>query len=169
LFERPEEGENAILVAVSFNYAEQHDLAEFSELAKSAGATVLEVVQARRVAPHPRFFIGTGKVEELTELISSTGADLVLFDHQLSPAQERNLEGALNCRVVDRTRLILDIFAQRARSFEGKLQVELASTRVWIRCARNASRAQKRDVARCSPWHLLSVIRMPANQHYSMC
>lgn len=126
MFERPEEGENAILVAVSFNYAEQHDLAEFSELAKSAGATVLEVVQARRVAPHPRFFIGTGKVEELTELISSTGADLVLFDHQLSPAQERNLEGALNCRVVDRTRLILDIFAQRARSFEGKLQVELA-------------------------------------------
>ena len=126
MFERPDEGENAILVAVNFNYAEQHDIAEFSELAKSAGADVLEVIQARREAPHPRFFIGSGKVEEIAALIKELGADLVLFDHQLSPAQERNLENALHCRVIDRTRLILDIFAQRARSFEGKLQVELA-------------------------------------------
>ena len=117
MFERPEEGEYAILVAVSFNFAEQHDIAEFSELAKSAGAEVLDVVQARRESPHPRFFIGSGKVEEIASLITELGADLVLFDHQLSPAQERNLENALRCRVIDRTRLILDIFAQRARSF----------------------------------------------------
>lgn len=126
MFERPDDGENAILVAVSFNYAEQHDLAEFSELAKSAGAKVVDIVQARREAPHPKFFVGSGKVEEIAARIKDAGADLVLFDHQLSPAQERNLETELQCRVVDRTRLILDIFALRARSFEGKLQVELA-------------------------------------------
>lgn len=126
MFERPEEGENAILVAISFTFGQEHDIEEFSELARSAGANVVDIVRARRDAPHPRFFIGSGKVEELATLISETGADLVLFDHQLSPAQERNLETTLKCRVIDRTRLILDIFAQRARSFEGKLQVELA-------------------------------------------
>ncbi|MEM7466296.1 MAG: ribosome rescue GTPase HflX [Pseudomonadota bacterium] len=126
MFERPEDGENAILVAVSFRTADQHDFSEFAELAKSAGASVVDVLTARREAPDPKYFIGSGKVEQLRALIQTTDADLVLFDHKLSPAQERNLETTLRCRVIDRTRLILDIFAQRARSFEGKLQVELA-------------------------------------------
>ena len=126
LFERPQEGENAILVAVSFRFDETHDITEFSELAISAGANIVDVIHARRDAPDPKYFIGSGKVEELAARIKESAVDLVLFDHKLSPAQERNLEKALSCRVIDRTRLILDIFAQRARSFEGKLQVELA-------------------------------------------
>ena len=126
MFERPQEGENALLVAVSFRFDEANDISEFSELATSAGASIVEVVHARRDSPDPKYFIGSGKVEEIAALIKTSKADLVLFDHQLSPAQERNLENAFQCRVIDRTRLILDIFAQRARSFEGKLQVELA-------------------------------------------
>ena len=126
MFERPEEGENAVLVAVSFRNEQEHDISEFEELAISAGATIVEVARARRDAPDPKYFIGAGKVEEIGDLIAATDADLVLFDHKLSPAQERNLENTFRCRVIDRTRLILDIFAQRARSFEGKLQVELA-------------------------------------------
>lgn len=126
MFERPEDGENALLVAVSFRFEETHDISEFSELAVSAGASIVDVVHTRRDTPDPKFFIGSGKVDEIANLIKETHADLVLFDHKLSPAQERNLESAFRCRVIDRTRLILDIFALRARSFEGKLQVELA-------------------------------------------
>ena len=126
MFERPEDGENALLVAVSFRFDDSHDISEFSELAVSAGATIVDVVHTRRDTPDPKFFIGSGKVDEISALIAETHADLVLFDHKLSPAQERNLENAFRCRVIDRTRLILDIFALRARSFEGKLQVELA-------------------------------------------
>ncbi len=126
MFERPAEGENAVLVAVEFRARQNHDLNEFSELALSAGANIVDVMRIRRDTPDPRYFVGSGKVSQLSELIEASHVDLVLFDHKLSPAQERNLENTLKCRVIDRTRLILDIFAQRARSFEGKLQVELA-------------------------------------------
>lgn len=99
---------------------------EFEELARSAGAEVLERVTARVDPPNPRYYIGTGKADEIKALLQSLEADLVLVDHALSPVQERNLEQHLGVRVVDRTGLILDIFAQRARSHEGKLEVELA-------------------------------------------
>lgn len=102
------------------------EIDEFSELARSAGATVVGSLSARIEKPNPKFFIGSGKVEELKTQKLVLDADLILFNHSLSPAQERNLEKELECRVVDRTGLILDIFAQRARSHEGKLQVELA-------------------------------------------
>lgn len=101
-------------------------LAEFADLARSAGASVLGSLIARGDAPSPRYWLGKGKVEELKTMRQSLGADLVLVNHALTPVQERNLEKHLECRVVDRTGLILDIFAQRARSHDGKLQVELA-------------------------------------------
>ena len=101
-------------------------LAELAQLAVSAGASVVGRVTGRRSRPDPATFAGRGKVEEIRELKRDTGADLVIFDHALSGAQQRNLENAVACRIVDRTSLILDIFAQRARSSEGKLQVELA-------------------------------------------
>ena len=99
---------------------------EFEELALSAGACPVEILTGRLKQANPRFFIGTGKLEEIEQLIQLHQAELVLFDNQLTPSQERNLEKQLSCRVIDRTGLILDIFAQRARSYEGKLQVELA-------------------------------------------
>lgn len=102
------------------------DFAEFRELVVSAGATVSGEIVAKRDAPDPKFFIGSGKVEEIRLLVLATNAAVVIFNHSLSPAQERNLEQFLQCRILDRAGLILDIFAQRARSFEGKLQVELA-------------------------------------------
>jgi len=130
LFERPGHGERAILVQIGFGTRpSDEELEELERLAVSAGASIAERLTASRAAPDARFFIGSGKVEELAALIRTTGADLVLFNHSLSPGQERNLEKALSCRVLDRTGLILDIFAQRARSFEGKLQVELAQLR----------------------------------------
>ena len=89
MFERPQEGENALLVAVSFRMDEPHDITEFSELATSAGARIVDIVHARRDSPDPKYFIGSGKVDEIAELIKSTDADLVLFDHQLSPAGNR--------------------------------------------------------------------------------
>ena len=107
----------------------QHDpalLEEFAELARSAGATVVGTLAARLERPNPRYFVGTGKADELKAHRIALDADLILVNHALSPVQERNLEKLTECRVVDRTGLILDIFAQRARSHEGKLQVELA-------------------------------------------
>ncbi len=101
-------------------------LSEFSELARSAGATIVGSLNARIEKPNPKYFVGSGKAEEIKSQKDSTNADLVLVNHALSPVQERNLEALTQCRVVDRTGLILDIFAQRARSHEGKLQVELA-------------------------------------------
>lgn len=101
-------------------------IAEFTELARSAGAQVAEVITARLNAPNPRYLVGSGKIEELRAARELHGADLIIVNHHLSPAQERNIEQACQCRVVDRSGLILDIFAQRARSHEGKLQVELA-------------------------------------------
>jgi GTP-binding protein HflX len=127
LFERPRSGERALLVRIGLGAAPGKDeLSEFEALARSAGAEVLAFVTGTRKVPDPRLYIGTGKAEEIRARIKEVGADLVLFDHALSPSQERNLEAFLQCRVLDRTGLILDIFAQRARSFEGQLQVELA-------------------------------------------
>ncbi|WP_440997376.1 ribosome rescue GTPase HflX [Arhodomonas sp. SL1] len=130
LFERPGGGERAALVQLDDGRrAVDEGLAELAALAESAGAEVVERLVNRRDRPDPRYFLGRGKVDELRERLASAGADLVLVNHTLTPAQERNLEQALQCRVLDRTGLILDIFAQRARTHEGKLQVELAQLR----------------------------------------
>ena len=127
MFDRPGSGEKAILVCVGLGHAPEPDrIEEFTALARSAGAQVLEVLVATRRSPEPRFFVGSGKVDEIKARIAELKADLLVVDAPLSPGQERNLEKALECRVLDRSGLILDIFAQRARSFEGKLQVELA-------------------------------------------
>jgi GTP-binding protein HflX len=128
MFERPDVGENAVLVEVDLGDA-GGDPEEFRLLAESAGAVPVSFVRAARQVPDPRLFVGSGKVEEIREAVLASGAELVLVDHDLSPSQERNLERVLQCRVIDRTGLILDIFAQRARSAEGKLQVELAQLR----------------------------------------
>ncbi len=127
MFERPGSGSQAVLVSLDFgddDFAEA--TAELVQLAESARIGVAAVLQGRRQRPDPAFFAGKGKVDELAALLERTGARLVIFNHELSPAQERNLEKRLQCRVVDRVSLILDIFAQRAQSHEGKLQVELA-------------------------------------------
>lgn len=127
MIDRPEGGERAVLVHIDFPAdGMQEDLLEFKELAESAGALPIEVITGSRQAPDPKYFVGTGKAEEIRACVKLHNAELVILNHALSPAQERNLEKLFECRVVDRTGLILDIFAQRARSFEGKLQVELA-------------------------------------------
>jgi len=128
LFERPGKGERVVLVHPATLF-DAEDLEELIALAYAAGAKPLAVVQSSRREPDPRFFIGKGKVEEVKQAVAEHQAELVLFNHALSPNQERNLEQALGVRVVDRTGLILDIFAKRARSYEGKLQVELAQLR----------------------------------------
>ncbi|HQS01803.1 MAG: GTPase HflX [Halothiobacillus sp. 24-54-40] len=126
-FERHEGGERAVLLhVVSRQASRAEDLDEFRDLVDSAGASILDVCLASREAPDPRLYIGKGKAQELAEMVQRTEADLVVVNAQLSPSQERNLEKLLECRVLDRTGLILDIFSQRARSHEGKLQVELA-------------------------------------------
>jgi GTP-binding protein HflX len=130
LFERPRSGERALLVRIGLGRSPSKDeLSEFDALARSAGADVLAMITGTRRAPDPRLYIGSGKAEEIRDQVRALAADLVVFDHPLSPSQERNLEAFLQCRVLDRTGLILDIFAQRARSFEGQLQVELAQLR----------------------------------------
>jgi GTPase len=118
--------ERAVLVSVSVQILDDLDDEEFRLLAKSAGAEILEHLHVQRIKPDPKYFIGSGKAEEIAELVESLEAEIVIFDHALTPSQERNLERVIKCRVIDRTRLILDIFAQRARTHEGKLQVELA-------------------------------------------
>lgn len=118
--------ERVILVSVAVNMLDDLDVEEFRLLAQSAGATILEHLTVQRNKPDPKFFVGSGKAEEIAQLVEHVDAELVIFDHSLSPAQERNLEKIMKCRVIDRTGLILDIFAQRARTHEGKLQVELA-------------------------------------------
>ena len=130
MFERPQSGERAILVHAGPDGApDDSEREEFVELARSAGAVIAGEIVSARKKPDPRFFIGKGKVEELRANIQAHEAELVISGAALSPSQERNLERELKCRVVDRAGLILDIFAQRARSFEGKLQVELAQLR----------------------------------------
>ena len=127
MFERAEIGERAILVHMDVqDEVYREDLDEFKELVTSAGAEILDVVTTSRNKPEVKYFVGSGKAKEIAELVKQYEADLVLFNHALTPSQERNLETVVECRVLDRTGLILDIFAQRARSFEGKLQVELA-------------------------------------------
>ncbi|HSG58209.1 MAG TPA: ribosome rescue GTPase HflX [Woeseiaceae bacterium] len=127
MFERPQSGERAILVHASRDGApDVSEREEFAELARSAGAVIVAEIISGRRRPDPRYFIGKGKLDELSQSVTELGAELVISSAELSPSQERNLEKALKCRVVDRAGLILDIFAQRARSFEGKLQVELA-------------------------------------------
>ena len=127
MFERPGSDSQAVLVSLDFgdpDYAESTD--ELTQLALSARIGVAGILRGKRARPDSAFFAGTGKVDEIAALLAQTGAGLVIFNHELSPAQERNLEKKLGCRVVDRVSLILDIFAQRAQSHEGKLQVELA-------------------------------------------
>src|SRR5690625_1241616 len=145
--DRPGAGERAVLVHMELaDAAAWNDPDEFEELVLSAGGEPVARVTGQRATIHPRTFVGSGKVAEIAEAIALHQADLVLFNHRLSPSQERNLERALGCRVLDRTGLILDIFAQRARTHEGKLQVELAqleymSTRLvrgWTHLERQA-------------------------------
>lgn len=125
--ERPRGGERAVLVHLEILTAEaREDFEEFHELVRSAGAVPVAVVKGTRRSPDPAHFAGSGKVEEIRAQVEQHQAEVVLFNHRLSPAQERNLEAQVKCRVLDRTGLILDIFAQRATTFEGKLQVELA-------------------------------------------
>jgi GTP-binding protein HflX len=126
-FERPDFGERAVLVHIKLNSeSEPEDPREFEELVISAGGDPVEFLTGSRTSPHAKFFVGTGKLEEISSAVQSSQAELVIFNHNLSPSQERNIEAELKCRVLDRTGLILDIFAQRARTHEGKLQVELA-------------------------------------------
>lgn len=129
--QREKGGERAVLVQMRVYQAEHHDhfeeaLKEFEELAVSAGAKIVEVIAGKLNAPHPKYFIGEGKAQEIADAVKTHHADIVLFNHALSPAQARNCEELFGCRVHDRSELILDIFSQRARTFEGKLQVELA-------------------------------------------
>src|SRR5215475_5828686 len=126
-FERPRTGERAVLVRLGLGApVDSEDLQEFRQLATSAGAIPVATVTGRRERPDPRFFMGSGKAEELKSVAEANAADVILVDHALSPSQERNLEKLTGRRVLDRSGLILDIFAQRARSHEGKLEVELA-------------------------------------------
>lgn len=136
MFDRPDSNaafddsskkEDVVLVHLNFNvddFAESEQ--EFIELVNSTGARIANIIHGKRYRPDPKFFAGTGKVEEIREHVLANDAALVIFNHELSPSQERNLEKKLECRVIARTGLILDIFARRARSHEGKLQVELA-------------------------------------------
>jgi GTP-binding protein HflX len=126
-FERHGGGERALLVHLEGQNPEaREDPQEFQELALSAGADIVSLATVARHQPTAKYLIGSGKVEELRDLVKAEQVDLVIFNHTLTPSQERNLERVFECRVLDRTGLILDIFAQRARTHEGKLQVELA-------------------------------------------
>ena len=141
MFDRYESGELALLVHVTFSEdAKKEDIDELKLLVSSVGVTTLGVVTGPRKSPHPRYFVGTGKAQEIADTIQTLGANVVIFNHGLSPAQQRNLEALCECLVLDRTALILDIFAQRARTYEGKLQVELAQLRFmstrWIECCK---------------------------------
>ena len=130
MFERPRTGERAVLVRLGVGAPiDPEDLQEFTQLAVSAGAVPVATVTGRRDRPDPRYFLGSGKAQELAQVARASDADVILIDHALSPSQERNLEKLSERRVLDRNGLILDIFAQRARSFEGKLEVELAQLR----------------------------------------
>lgn len=127
MFERPAAGERAVVVQLDFGQADvEEQLEELRLLTASAGGLIVAEVRGKRHSPDPKSFAGKGKVDEIAAMIAATEAQLVIFNHPLSPVQQRNLEGALKCRVVDRNSLILDIFALRAASAEGKLQVELA-------------------------------------------
>ena len=133
-FDRPEAGRKAVILQVVFRSARFADaqtgpetsLAECEELARTAAVDLVATVTASRDHPHPRWFIGQGKLSELRERMAATAADLLIVNHELGAGQQRNLESALSCRVLTRTELILSIFADRALTYEGQLQVELA-------------------------------------------
>jgi len=130
LFERHQGGERAVLVHIDFDaFVENEERQEFFDLTSSAGVENTALITGKRHTPDPGYFVGSGKAEEIRDSVKAHDADVVLFNHALSPIQERNLEKLCECRVLDRTGLILDIFAQRARTHEGKLQVELAQLR----------------------------------------
>lgn len=130
MFDRYEAGEQAVLVHVDFSDENsKEDLQELQMLVSSAGVNAVDILTATRKAPSARYFVGSGKAEEIANSVRALEADVVIFNHPLSPSQERNLEQICKCRVLDRTGLILDIFAQRARTHEGKMQVELAQLR----------------------------------------
>jgi GTP-binding protein HflX len=139
LFDRPPSGQKAVLVHLDIHHTSpggpssasdyESDRREFEELARSAGADIRAVIGGSRQRPDAGLFIGSGKAEEVAAAVAADEVELAIFNHDLSPSQERNLEKALKCRVLDRAGLILDIFARRARSHEGKLQVELAQLR----------------------------------------
>src|SRR5450755_3112111 len=127
MFDRPRAGERAVLVRLGLGMpVKREDLEEFEQLARSAGAAPVATITGRRERPDSRYFVGSGKAEEIAAAARAENAELILFDHPLSPSQQRNLERLTGVRVLDRSGLILDIFARRARSFEGKLEVELA-------------------------------------------
>ncbi len=130
MFDRYEAGEQAVLVHVDFSDEDnKEDVNELQMLVSSAGVNTASILTTSKNSPQAKYFVGIGKAEEIAETVKAIGADVVIFNHQLSPSQERNLEALIQCRVLDRTSLILDIFAQRARTHEGKLQVELAQLR----------------------------------------
>jgi GTP-binding protein HflX len=130
LFDRYQAGEQAILVHLDLpDENAREDLQEFEMLVDSAGATALTVITGKRDKPHVKYFVGSGKADEISEAVTMYDANVILFNHSLSPSQEKNIEALCQCRVIDRPSLILDIFAQRARTHEGKLQVELAQLR----------------------------------------
>ena len=130
MFDRYEAGELAILVHIDFSAeSEREDLEELELLVSSAGVTACGRITGTRNSAKAKYFVGTGKADEIAEAVKLLGANIFIFNHALTPSQERNLEALCQCRVLDRTGLILDIFAQRARTHEGKLQVELAQLR----------------------------------------
>lgn len=130
MLDRYEAGEQAILVHIDFREeGEREDLVELKMLVSSAGVNAVSIITGSLSSPHAKFFVGSGKAEEIAQQVSLCKADVIIFNHALTPGQVRNLEKLCQCRVLDRTTLILDIFAQRARTYEGKLQVELAQLR----------------------------------------
>ncbi|QEP43111.1 GTPase HflX [Ectothiorhodospiraceae bacterium BW-2] len=145
MFERPRSGERALLIHLNLQQeSEREDLDEFRDLTLSAGADPLITVTSARRTPDAKYFIGSGKADEVKQLVAANRIELVLVNHAISPAQERNLEALIECRVLDRTGLILDIFAQRARTHEGKLQVELAQlTHLSTRLVRGWSHLER--------------------------
>ena len=127
MFERPNEGKSACVISINFGDADfEESVEEIKELVLSADMKIVSTVNIKRSAPDPKYFLGSGKAEEIKFIIQESHADTVIFNHNLSPSQERNLEKFLSARILDRTALILFIFAKRAKSHEGKLQVELA-------------------------------------------
>ena len=130
LFERPDSGTRALLVHAGAQGEDpERAVEEFTELVRATGAEAVDLVTAGPRRRDPRYFVGAGKASEIRECVEAGGIELVIFNHRLTPAQERNLEALLQCRVLDRIGLILDIFARRASTFEGRLQVELAQLR----------------------------------------
>lgn len=132
MFDRYDAGEQAVLVHIYFSQdKDMEDLQEFETLASSAGVEAMQVITGSRKAPHPKYFVGEGKAVEIAEAVKATGASVVLFDHALSPAQERNLERLCECRVIDRTGLILDILPSERVPTKGNCRSSWRSCATW--------------------------------------